>query len=151
MKYLVFLSLIFLFVCFGAYAQTSIPEEAEEMLDRAMEYIKEHDMEKAIEAFNDFDGDFVDGDLYIFVSDFEGNIFAHGADHSHIGENRLDLKDPNGKYFIRRFIEIAKAGGGWVDYLWENPMTGFTMPKSTLIRRVEGLDVFLGCGIYKEY
>jgi len=60
----------------------------------------------------------------------------------------LELKDADGEFFIKKFIEVAKTkGNGWVDYKWVNPVSKKIEPKSTYIQKVD--EYFLGCGIYK--
>jgi cytochrome c len=47
-------------------------------------------------------------------------------------------------------VEVAKTkGGGWVDYSWVNPATKKVQPKKTWVQRVEGADMYVGCGIFK--
>ena len=42
-----------------------------------------------------------------------------------------DVKDADGKYFIRERIEMAnKKGSGWQDYKFVNPLTKQIEPKS---------------------
>lgn len=150
MKNILFFFLILSMSVFTIFSQQAIPEEAIEMINKAHDYIMEHGLDEAIEAFNDKDGDFVEGDLYIFVVNFDGMTLAHGADHSEIGQNRMELKDAEGRYFIRKLIKQAKEGSGWVDYKWENPITKEAMPKSTYVKRIRDIDALIGCGIYKE-
>jgi cytochrome c len=64
--------------------------------------------------------------------------------------NHLDLKDPNGKYFMKDLVELAKTkGSGWVDYVWVNPTTKKIQPKATYAKRIEGMDAFIACGVFK--
>lgn len=94
---------------------------------------------------------FTDKDLYLFVGPVEpGPNLAHGANPKMVGKQGLDnLKDADGKPFVREFLEVAnsKAGKGWVDYKWPNPATKIIDQKSTYIERVDG--VYFACGIYK--
>jgi len=73
---------------------------------------------------------------------------AHGGNAKLVGKDMLGLKDADGKFFIKAFIETAKSkGNGWVDYKWVNPQTNKIENKSTYVQKVD--DYFLGCGIYK--
>jgi len=59
-----------------------------------------------------------------------------------------DLKDADGKLFIREVLRIAQERGkGWVDYQWRNPVSKQVEPKSTYFERAEDLIVL--CGIYR--
>jgi methyl-accepting chemotaxis protein len=62
--------------------------------------------------------------------------------------NRLESKDPDGKFFIKEIIHTAVASGsGWVDYKYSNPKTGKVEAKASYVELVDGMVV--GCGIYK--
>jgi cytochrome c len=123
-------------------------KEAKTLVEKAAAYIKANGKEKAFSEFTDSKGRFIDRDLYIFVVDFNGLTLAHGGNPKLVGKDMRDLKDSDGKFFIKEFIELAKTkGSGWVDYRWQNPVTKNIEPKSTYIQRHE--DYFLGCGIYK--
>jgi signal transduction histidine kinase len=118
------------------------------LVEKGVAYIKANGKEKAFAEFTDTKGKFIDRDLYIFVVDFKGLTLAHGGNPKLVGKDMSELKDSDGKFFIKAFIELAKTkGSGWVDYKWQNPVTKNIEPKSTYIQRYE--DYFLGCGIYK--
>ena len=122
--------------------------EAKALIDKASAYVKAEGKEKAFAEFSKAGGTFADRDLYIFAVDFNGLTVAHGGNAKLVGKNMLELKDADGEFFIKKFIEVAKnKGNGWVDYKWVNPVSKKIEPKSTYIQRVD--DYFLGCGIYK--
>ena len=86
--------------------------------------------------------------MYIFVFDMSGKTLAHGSNPKLLGKNMTDLKDADGKYFVRSFIEVANTKGkGWIDYKWINPVSKAIEQKSSYIEKVG--DVLVGCGIYK--
>jgi len=124
-------------------------DEAQNLVERGIAYYLHYGEEKAIEAFNDPNGEFVKGELYVFLIKLDGTTLAHGGDAAQIGKNVLDLTDAKGKLFIQEFIRAAKAGGGWVDYQWTNPVSKKIQDKSSYIKPIEGTDLFIGCGIYK--
>jgi methyl-accepting chemotaxis protein len=124
------------------------PGEAMELVKKASQYFKTHGKDKAFKEFNNPRGMFTRGELYIFCNDLKGVTLAHGQNAKLIGKNVFDLKDIEGKYFIKEMTQLAEAkGSGWVDYKWKNPATGDVLAKSTYCMRAE--DVVLGCGIYK--
>src|SRR5215472_3131298 len=58
------------------------PDQAKALVQRAAEYLKREGKDKALAAFNDPKGEFVDGDLYLVVLDaVDGKLtmLAHGA------------------------------------------------------------------------
>lgn len=106
--------------------------------------------DKALEAFSDPKGGYVEGELYLFVVEFSGMTVAHGGNANLIGKNMKELKDADGKLFIQAMIDVAKAkGNGWVDYKWKNPKTGEVLPKTSYVEKL-GDSAFIGCGIYKK-
>ncbi|OGP70699.1 MAG: hypothetical protein A2Z73_02910 [Deltaproteobacteria bacterium RBG_13_60_28] len=123
-------------------------DEAKALAEKAVAYFKANGKDKAIAAFNDPKGEFVKEDLYIFMMDSECNTLAHGANQKLVGKNVGELKDADGKLFMKEMAAMSKKGGGWVDYKWTNPETKKIQDKSTYILPLEG-GLFVGCGIYK--
>lgn len=129
-------------------AEKGTAEEATAMVKKGVDYVKAHGKEKAFAEFSNPSGQFVKGDLYVMVYDMDGLNKAHGANPKLIGKNLLDIKDANGVYIVKSFIEVAKGKGkGWVDYKWPNNITKAVESKSTYVEKVD--DVLIGVGIYK--
>src|SRR5574343_2062384 len=57
-------------------------------------------------------------DGYFFVYDLQGRVLMHSRQPELLGQNLWDLRDPGGRPTIQQLIAQAKAGGGYVDYLW---------------------------------
>jgi cytochrome c len=124
------------------------PEEAKAMVEKAAALITSDGQDKAFAVIDNSSGPFVDGDLYVFVTSFEGVTLAHGTNKALIGKNLLHVKDADGKLFVQMMIDLAKdKGEGWVDYKWPNPTSKKIEDKSSFIKRVG--DTFVGCGVYK--
>ena len=131
-------------------AQASTLEEAKALAEKGAAYVKANGKDKAIAEFNKPDGEFTKGDLYVFLQDFNGVILAHGGNPKLVGQSHLEVKDPTGKVFAKEMIEVVKSkGGGWVEYSWTNPATKKVQPKKTWVQRVEGMDMYVGCGIFQ--
>lgn len=129
-------------------AEKGTAEEATAMVKKGVDYVKTHGKEKAFAEFSNPSGQFVKGDLYVMVYDMDGLNKAHGANPKLIGKNLLEIKDANGVYIVKSFIEVAKGKGkGWVDYKWPNNITKAVESKSTYVEKVD--DVLIGVGIYK--
>jgi cytochrome c len=134
----------------GTLALASSLEEAKGFAEKAAAYAKASGKEKAAAEFNNPKGQFVKGDLYVFAQDFTGVMLANGGNPKLAGQNHLELKDPNGKLFVKEMVEVAKTkGSGWVSYSWTNPATKKVQPKKTWVQRVEGMDFYVGCGIFQ--
>ncbi|HEX4782151.1 MAG TPA: cache domain-containing protein [Usitatibacter sp.] len=139
------------FVGFAAHAQAKkgTSAEAQAMVHKAIAAIKKEGREKAFAQIDDPKGPFVDRDLYVVVYDMKGKVLAHGANAKMIGKDLIDLRDNDGKYFVKERVEMmAKPDGkGWQDYKFMNPVSRQIEPKSMYLERFE--DVIVGCGIYK--
>ena len=61
-----------------------------------------------------------------------------------IGLNQYDLKDEDGKFYVREIIDKANRGGGWVDFKMKNAF------QSIYVERVDlGSDNFvIGSGLF---
>jgi cytochrome c len=125
--------------------------EATAMVERAIAHIKKVGRLKAFADFGDPKGGFTDRDLYVVVYDLQGKVLAHGANPKMIGKDMIDLRDSDGKYFVKERVEMMSKGPdakGWQDYKFMNPMSRQIEPKSMFLQRFE--DVMVGCGIYKN-
>jgi cytochrome c len=144
------LTLMFLLVTlpmiFGADKGT--PAEAEAMVKKAVAYYKANGRDAAFAEFSTPKGKFVDRDLYILVYDLNGKCLAHGANQKMIGLDLLEMKDPDGKAYVKERVEIAKTKGkGWQEYKFTNPVSKKIEPKTAYLEKVD--DVIIGCGAYK--
>jgi signal transduction histidine kinase len=134
-------------ITFAAEFGTAV--EAEALVKKAIQLIKTEGRERAFAEINNSKGTFVDRDLYIFVYDMNGKCVAHGFNPKMIGKDLLEMKDTDGKHFVKERVEIAKTKGkGWQDYKFTDPITKKIEKKSAYVERIENLIV--GCGIYKR-
>ena len=125
--------------------------EATAMVEKAIAHIKKAGREKAFADFNNPKGPFTDGDLYVVVYDLTGMVLAHGANTKMIGKDVIDLRDSDGKFFVKERVEMmskSPTAKGWQDYKFMNPVSRQIEPKSMYLQRFE--DVMVGCGIYKS-
>ncbi|THB67548.1 MAG: histidine kinase [Gammaproteobacteria bacterium] len=138
-------------VCFSGIAAAASKEDAKNMVEKAIKYIEENGMEKAEVAFKDKKGDFINGQLYVFVINFDGLMIIHPIKANLEGKNLNKLRTPDGIYFIQEMNKKSKEDGeGWVDYKWANPETGKVSPKSTYVKRIKGKEMYVGCGVYTD-
>lgn len=66
-------------------------------------------------------GKWRDGPIYIFILTTDGEIHFHGASMAREGTNLYDRVDSNGVQFTKDLIDEAAMGGGFVEYLFDNP------------------------------
>jgi signal transduction histidine kinase len=122
-----------------------------DMVENAVEQI-ESSGEAAFPLFHDRTGSFIAKDAYIFVIDpRSGDELVNPAHPNLEGRNVLDVKDTQGKPFVREMLELARASGtGWVRYLWPKPGESISTEKSTYVSRAKVGDRWLlvGAGVY---
>lgn len=147
-------TLCFAFAGFAAHAadaKKGTAAEAQAMVQKAIAAIKKEGRDKAFAQIDDPKGPFVDRDLYVVVYDMKGKVLAHGANAKMIGKEMIDLRDNEGKYFVKERVEMMSKGPdakGWQDYKFMNPVSRAIEPKSMYLQRYE--DLIVGCGIYKS-
>jgi len=135
-----------------AWGQAPEPAKAEKLVKAAVAFAKANGMNRLIMETNQGDGRFHVGSgsqLYIFIYDQTGTVQAIGFNTAAlVGKNRIDLKDPAGKPFIKEILATAKTkGSGWVDYKYPNPQTNAVEDKTSYVERCG--DMVVGAGIYK--
>ena len=129
-------------------AQFGTAVEAEAMVKKAIAMAKAKGNEAAFAEINNPKGQFTDRDLYVFVYDMNGKCVAHGQNLKMIGKELIDMKDADGKAFVKERVEIAKTkGSGWQDYKFTDPLTKQIDHKRAYVEK-HG-DLIFGSGIYK--
>ena len=146
------LGLLFSLACLSSsFAQKATADEAVAMVKKGVAYLKENGKEKAFAAFSDPKGQFVKGELYLFVygANGDGINLAHGSNPKLIGKTLIDMKDSDGLSIIRDMTAIANSaeGKGWYKYKWPNAVTKAVEAKQSYVEKVG--DVWIGCGIYQ--
>ncbi|MFM2065306.1 MAG: hypothetical protein RLZZ584_215 [Pseudomonadota bacterium] len=122
--------------------------EATAMVKKGVAYLKKNGKDKAYEEIGRKDGQFVDRDLYLVIYGLDGVVRAHGANEKMVGKNLIELKDVDGKAFVKERVELAQTKGTfWQDYKFTNPVSRKIEPKSMYCERVD--DAVLCGGIYK--
>lgn len=124
-------------------------KNVEAFVKQAAEYAKTHGKENALKEFNNPQGKFTRGELYIFAYDFEGTVLALGSKPAMAGNNLIRMKDPNGVEIIVELIKAARQGGGWVKYAWENPVKKKVLPKHSFVVKMDD-SWWLGSGLYES-
>ncbi len=123
--------------------------EAREMVKKAVAYVKEVGREKALAEFNNPKGRFVHKDLYVWATGMDGVNLSHPFTPALIGKNMYELKDADGKYFVKERIEIAKSKGkGTIDYRWTHPQTKKVEKKQAYFELVDNM--LVNCGYYHD-
>ena len=134
----------------AAWAAESVtPKEAEAMVKKGLAFVKANGKDKGYAEITNKSGQFIDRDLYLVVYQLDGKVLAHGANEKMVGKMLIDLKDVDGKEFVRERVELGKAKASfWQDYKFNNPVTKKVEPKSMYCERID--DAVLCGGVYKK-
>ncbi|ADN37458.1 putative cache sensor protein [Methanolacinia petrolearia DSM 11571] len=117
-------------------------------VDNAAVYAKENGKEAALKEFNDVNGSFIDGELYVFAYEMNGTVIALPYQQELLGAARTGISDSNGVEFINGLIDAASDGGGSIYYIYPNPEDNFQKEfKLSYVVPVDD-DWFVGSGIY---
>jgi cytochrome c len=140
---------VFLLGGLARAAEFGTAAEAEAMVKKAAAYIKANGKDKGFAEISSAQSQFKDRDLYVTVYDLNGKCLAHGQNPKMAGKDMIELKDPDGKAFVKERVELAKTKDKfWQDYKFTNPLTKKVEPKAMYIEK-HG-DLLIGCGIYKK-
>jgi cytochrome c len=133
----------------GATEEFGTAKQAENMVVKAIAHIKHVGAEQAYREFTDRAAGFADRDLYVVVYQLDGRVLAHGQYPKLVGQELLNLRDPNGKAWIRERVELARTKAKfWHDYKFADPITKKAVNKSAYCERLESTVVCVG--VYKR-
>jgi cytochrome c len=129
-------------------SENATKDQAIAMVKKGITFIKTNGVEKGYAAITDKKGQFQDRDLYLVVYGLDGKCLAHGANEKQVGRDLIDMKDIDGKPFIKERVELAKAKGTfWQDYKFTNPVTKKIEPKQMYCEKLN--ETIVCGGVYK--
>jgi cytochrome c len=124
-------------------------DEAVAMVKKGVAFIKKEGKDKGYAEITNKKGQFTDRDLYLVVYGLDGVVRAHGANEKMVAKNLIDLKDVDGKPFVKERTELGKANATfWQDYKFSNPVSKKIEPKQMYCERLD--DTVVCGGIYKQ-
>lgn len=85
---------------------------------------------------------------YYFGFETSGVYFLHGGNQAVEGQNKLDLKDTNGKFLVKDLIAAAQTGGGFVEYWFPRAGQQTSEPKISYAALFAPWNWVIGTGIY---
>jgi signal transduction histidine kinase len=130
-------------------AENATAKEAEAMVKKGVAFIKTNGKDKGFAEITNKQGQFVDRDLYLVYYQFDGKVMAHGSNDKMVGRVLIDLKDVDGKEFVRERVEMGKTKASfWQDYKFTNPLTKKVEPKQMYCERLD--DGVVCGGVYKH-
>ncbi len=125
------LSLALPLVAVHAAEQLATKPQAEAMVKKAAAALKAGGADKTYADINRKDGPYTDRDLYITVYGLDGVVRAHGANMKMVGKNLMEMKDIDGKAFVKERVDMAKKGKAfWQEYKFANPVSAKIEPKA---------------------
>jgi two-component system NarL family sensor kinase len=89
-------------------------------------------------------------DGYFFVYDLHGTVLMHPRQRDLVGKDLSELRDPQGNATIQALLARARAGGGFVEYMWRRPSTGKIAPKLGYVTEIPQWDWMIGTGLYRD-
>ncbi len=88
-------------------------------------------------------------DGYFWADTTEGvNVVLYGRQDVE-GRNRIKDKDLNGIFYVKTFIEKARAGGGYVEYSFPKKGEEKPLSKRSYVLLFEPFDWVVGTGYYR--
>ena len=123
-------------------------DDAVATVKKGIAFIKANGKDKGYAEVSNKEGQFIDRDLYLVVYGLDGTVRAHGANGKMVGKNLIELKDVDGKPFVKERVELAQSKGTfWQDYKFTNPVSKKIEPKQMYCEKLD--DAVVCGGIYK--
>lgn len=90
-----------------------------------------------------------DGADYFFIYDLAGNNIMHASKPEREGTSQIDSKDPNGKDYIRQWIELLKRdNAAYIDYKFSKAGSTVPEPKISYAKVFQPWGWWIGTGAY---
>lgn len=123
-------------------------DDAMATVKKGITFIKANGKDKGYAEVSNKEGQFIDRDLYLVVYGLDGTVRAHGANAKMVGKNLIELKDVDGKAFVKERVDLAQSKGTfWQDYKFTNPVSKKIEPKQMYCEKLD--DAVVCGGIYK--
>ncbi len=123
-----------------AQEKMATPAQAREMVKKVVAHTKQVGCEKSFAEFNQPASSWntTYKNIYVSAGDWNGITLVQGKYPVLVGQNHLDAKDADGKFFIREAIEkCKKTGKAEHEYRWMITQINKIMP---LVLMVEVVD-----------
>lgn len=115
-------------------------------VDSAVAYTKKEGTKKALAEFNNPNGSFIKGELYIYAYAFNGTTLAHPVNPEKVGKNRFD-EGATGIY-VREMSDVVRNGSGFYRFYYINPLHNRTLESKLGYGVKADEDWWLGSGVY---
>jgi methyl-accepting chemotaxis protein len=88
------------------------------------------------------------GSEYFWVNDMRMRMVMHPAKPELDGKDMSDSTDPTGRHPFVEFVNAAKAGAGFVFYMWPKPGSAEPVPKVSYVKGFAPWGWAIGSGVY---
>jgi signal transduction histidine kinase len=124
-------------------------DEAVAMVKKGIGFIKANGKDKGYAEITSKQSRFKDRDLYLVVYGIDGVVRAHGQNEKMVNKNLIELRDVDGKLFVKERVELAQTKGTfWQDYKFTNPVSKKVEPKQMYCERMD--EVVVCGGVYRR-
>ena len=129
-------------------------EGSKESYSNALEQFGADELLQHQDIFRQEGGPWRQGSIYFFLFTTDGHVIFHGADRARELRDATLWEDINGVKVAQELIKVAKAGGGYVEYYFDDPaVTGDEDLGSPKVGYAElltyqGREYVLGAGFY---
>ena len=90
-------------------------------VESAVAYVNENGKDAALAEFNDPNGSFIQGELYIYAYDFNGTTLAHPVNPEKVGVNRLNETEGGVGTFLVEMNAAIRNGENFHRIAYINP------------------------------
>jgi len=143
---------VMIFMAFiGTTFAASAEDEAKGLVLKAYDFYKKNGKDVFMNEVKNPKGQFAKGELYVFLWSWTPHYtcVAHPYNHKLHMMNMNELRDPDGKTFVKDGVELAKSKGeGWFEYKYTNPVTKKIEPKKVYVKKAD--DFVIVAGVYKK-
>lgn len=117
-----------------------------DLVKRGVKYFNSFGREKSGAQFSYKIGEYVYGDLALFMYDFNGKVLGSGDNPELVGQNLSDLRAPTGEFVVKNLIAMADKGSGFINYAWKNDFIDAYVER---VNDKQG-NYLVGCGFYPD-
>jgi methyl-accepting chemotaxis protein len=86
---------------------------------------------------------------YFWINDMQTRVVMHPINKKLDGQSVADMKDADGVYMFREFVDVTKRNGsGYVGYRWPKPGSDKPQPKLSYVEGFAPWGWVIGTGVY---
>lgn len=114
-------------------------------VEKAVAFEKAHGRERALAEFNNKNGSFIEGELYIYAYAFNGTTLAHPVNPEAVGK----LREGANGVFVKEMGAVIKNGSGYYRFVYINPLHNNTLESKLGYGAPIDEEWWLGSGVYE--